>query len=401
MGELYDEMLEKDTDLSGLFGKRFKAVLQLPRYIRPGDSSPQARETALFAHQALALIPQRDVNIKHTLMGVARGIAINELIWEKLPRGPLAGAWVPVDTIDRPMWRFAFDAPERRLHVRRRTALPVLAPPLKFQRFTYGTKDNPWGKDALLDLLYWFYFLKKHGAKYWALHTERFAMPHVDASYKHRPGNTPEAESYNKEQQLALLKIVDEIKTGSAAIHPDGTTIKFLEAARGGDASYGSFISWLTRGEALLILGEVDTSGLARGPGSFAKSVVSNDVRLETVQHDAKLLSAHESDTLLRWITEINFGPDAPAPKMVYDAMDAADRTQRAKGIESALAAGEKVPRSYARMTWQVQEVEVGEEFIQRSPSQRAAARPVPQEPEPQEEAEEEPQEDEEEEPAE
>src|SRR5436305_657964 len=37
LGSLYDRMLEDDTDLAGLWDKRLKALLQLPRFIRPAD----------------------------------------------------------------------------------------------------------------------------------------------------------------------------------------------------------------------------------------------------------------------------------------------------------------------------------------------------------------------------
>ena len=35
----------------------------------------------------------------------SHGVSIEEVMWERMPRGPLAGAVVPVDPIDRPMHR--------------------------------------------------------------------------------------------------------------------------------------------------------------------------------------------------------------------------------------------------------------------------------------------------------
>ncbi|HET9212058.1 MAG TPA: DUF935 family protein [Thermoanaerobaculia bacterium] len=103
-----------------------------------------------------------------------------------------------------------------------------------------------------------------------------------------------------------------------------------------------------------MLLGEVDTSGLAKGPGSFAKSQVSNEVRLETVDHDAHLLGSFETDTLIRWMVLLNFGPDAPIPKSIYDSTDAPDRDQRMQGIANALNDGVSVPLGYYRMTMRV-----------------------------------------------
>src|SRR4051812_9154790 len=59
VGELYTRMIETDTTLAGLWEKRVKAVLSLPRFIRAADSTPAAEETALFVRTALSQIPLR------------------------------------------------------------------------------------------------------------------------------------------------------------------------------------------------------------------------------------------------------------------------------------------------------------------------------------------------------
>jgi phage gp29-like protein len=366
VGELYSRMVDTDTTMAGLWEKRVKAVLALPRFIRAADSSPAAEETAVFVRTALSQIPLRVVPISNTMEAILKGVAINEVLWERVSRGPLAGAWLPVDLIDRPMWRFGWSASDRSLHVVGNPIriTPIPAPPLKFQVLTYGTKDNPWGR-ALLDRLYWVWYLKKHASKYWALFVERFAQPLAKGTYPYKPGQ----EATNKEHQDRLLAILNTIRTGTAIALPEGLDVAFLEATRGGDASYAAFLSWLDRAEALLLLGEVDTSGLAKGPGSFAKSQVSNEVRLETVDHDAHLLGSFETDTLIRWIVLLNFGPDAPIPRSVYDSTDAPDRDQRMRGITNALNDGVPVPEGYYRMTMRVPAPAEGEPVVSRAPA--------------------------------
>jgi phage gp29-like protein len=363
VGELYSRMVDTDTTMAGLWEKRVKAVLSLPRFIRAADSSPAAEETALFVRTALSQIPLRVVPISNTLEAILKGVAINEIMWERVSRGPLAGAWLPVDLIDRPMWRFGWSMSDKTLHIlsNRLRFEPQPAPPMKFQVLSYGTKDNPWGK-ALCDRLYWVWYLKKHASKYWALFVERFAQPLAKGTYPYKPGQ----EATNKEHQDRLLAILSAIRTGTAIALPEGLDVAFLEATRGGDASYAAFLSWLDRAEALLLLGEVDTSGLAKGPGSFAKSQVSNEVRLETVDHDAHLLGSFETDTLIRWIVLLNFGPDAPIPRAVYDSTDAPDRDQRMRGITSALNDGVPVPLGYYRMTMRVPAPAEGEPVVTR-----------------------------------
>jgi phage gp29-like protein len=365
VGELYTRMVETDANIAALWEKRVKAVLALPRTIRAADASPLAEEIAVFVHTALALIPLRVVPISNTLEAVLKGVAINEVLWERQTRGALAGAWLPVDVIDRPMWRFGWSAKDRSLHVvphPGRTA-PVPAPPMKFQVLSYGTKDNPWGR-ALLDRLYWVWYLKRHASKFWSVFVERFAQPLVKGTYPFKA----DQDVANKANEDRLLAILSSIRTGSSIALPSGLDITFLEASRGGDASYSSFVSWLERAQGLLLLGEVDTSGLARGAGSFAKALISNEVRLETVQHDAHLLGSFESDTLIRWLVLLNYGPDAPIPKSVYDATDAADRSQRMRGITTALNDGVPVPLGYYRMTMRIPVPVENEPVVQPRP---------------------------------
>src|ERR1044071_3388732 len=80
VGELYSRMVDTDTTLAGLWEKRVKAVLALPRFIRAVDSSPAAEETAAFVRTALAQIPLRVVPISHTLDALLKGVAIHEVM---------------------------------------------------------------------------------------------------------------------------------------------------------------------------------------------------------------------------------------------------------------------------------------------------------------------------------
>ncbi len=97
LGELYDQMVDKDFGLAGLWEKRVKAVLALPHQIRPADSSPLAQQTADFVRAAMDAVPLPIANLQHNLGSILKGVAITEVLWEQVARGPLAGAWLPVD----------------------------------------------------------------------------------------------------------------------------------------------------------------------------------------------------------------------------------------------------------------------------------------------------------------
>jgi SPP1 gp7 family putative phage head morphogenesis protein len=385
-GELYDHMLQTDTALASFRRKRSDAVLALPRAIHPGDASREASEAADLCRWALGRIPSWSIILRHQLDSRSKGHAISEVVWDEVTRGPWAGAWVPVDLVDRPMWRFAWRYVDRqgrpvgtsqparsaqsgavtpasepdpgtlRLHVRRPGAAdPILAPAGAFLVLTHGTADDPRGA-AILDEVYWTWWLKKHGLKFYAVFLEKWGQPTAWGKYPHRGGRaaTDADKSANQASQAALLAALEAIQTNSAIAVPEGFQIDLLEATRSGDAGYERFVGLLDRYQALAYLGEVDTSGTAKGPGSFAKSEISNEVRLEKVELDAHDLGAHVRDQLFRPLVELNFGPDCPLPSFEIDTLDAGDREARKDGIDRAMRAQVAVPERYARLTWQV-----------------------------------------------
>lgn len=382
LGELYDHMLASDADLAAYFRKRHDAVLALPRRIVPADGSTAAREIADFCRWAIAQVPSFATNLAHQLEACEKGIAVDEFLWERVPRGAYAGAWVPVDLIDRPMWRFAFR--EGALHVRQALGGQLLeAPPGKFLVARYGTKDSCWGH-ALLDELYWIWWVKKQVLKFYATHLDRWADPALVGRYKHRIGGA-DAEATNEQDQATLLEAIETLRESAGIAIPQGLVLETLEAKRSGAATYEQLIALLTRAEATLVLGEVDTSGAAKGPGSFAKSQVSNEVRLEKVALDAHDLSAHLKDNLLRLLVGVNFGPDAPVPEWTIDTVEAEDRKLRGDGIQALLGMKQPVPRRYAYQTFQCPEPAPGEPVIESAaPAPLPAA---PREPEPSESA--------------
>ena len=399
LGEIYDRMLGSDLDLAGFHRKRKDAVLALPRLIVPTDASPEAKDTADFCHQALTLVPSFAVNLSHQLDAIAKGIAFEEMFWERLSRGRLAGAWVPVNLIDRPMWRFLFR--DGVLHVRRpKSAEPVAAPAGKFLVMRHATKDSPWGA-ALLDEVYWAWWLKKNGLKFFAVFLDKWAQPTAIGKYRHRSGGT-DAEKMNAADQTQLLGAIEAMQSEYGIVIPEGMAVELLEATRSGSASYESFIGLLTRSQALAFLGEVDTSGAAKGPGSFAKAQVSNEVRLEKVELDARELAAHLRDNLLRPLVAVNFGPEAPVPRVLIDTMAGTDRELRQKGMASVLELGLPVSKRELYLVHQVSEPGPGEETVSKekpAPPPPPQPPPAPQAPEPEEEPEDDPDEEPAEEP--
>ena len=355
LGQLWDDMLARDTFLAGLWMKRWKAYLGLPRYILPHDETPRAKEMALFARLALSEVPGLHTNLVHQAQMLTHAWAADEMLWQLRDRGPIKGKW-GLDLVDRPMWRFAYkmlpvpvpgSAPapgepqqlEPVLHVRRLGGSLVPAPPGKFLIARAWSKDNPWGGLGLLHHTYWYSYASEHAWKYWAVLIEKWAQPTAVGRYPRSrdPG-------VNEASVQTLFQAIDQIQTEYSIVVPSDLVIDLLEAKRGGEVSYKEFVGQANLAKALVMLGEADTSGAEQGQGSFARRRVSNEVRLETIRIDAHESDAHLTDNLLKPLIEVNFGPDAPAPYWWTEVDDAEDLKMRQERADALIAQGLPVP---------------------------------------------------------
>lgn len=364
LGGLYDEMLEKDTDLAAYEMKRREAVLALPRFVIPADSSPKALEAADFCRTVLSGIKSLETNFSHQLQSRSYGISFEELIWERLSRGPLTRAVVPVAMVDRPLRRFLFR--QGVLYVRQPAGKePILPPPGKFLVCRHGTKDQAWGK-PLLDKVYWPWLIKKHGWKFYSVFVEKFGQPTAIARYPSRPSLVVGADGVATRQDLQAkaLKIAEAIQSQYAVAIPEGIVIDLLEATRGGDGTYNQFIQLCSRSEAMVYLGEINTSGLRPGTGSYASDEVADRVSSRKVKLDSRDAGAHWKDELFVPMVQLNLGPDYPVPHLLIDHVDAEDREQRREGIQLLLDNRQPIPRRYFYMTLQAPEPREGEDVV-------------------------------------
>lgn len=371
-GELFGSLKRRSMVLPGLLGKRRDAVASLPRSIHPADGTPEAREVADFVRLALGMIRQRATVIAKQAEVPWWGCQVFELFWGKPTSGPLAGKIVITDIKDRPLDRFAFQRRTGELHVRKAASLrPELPPPGKFWTLQWGTRDTPWGA-PLADDVYWLVELERVGWRGWGGQLDRFGAPWTIGKYPSRPDST-EGRSANDRDVATLFEAMRSLRANKSIAIPQHVDLGLLESTLSG-GNFGQFLQLIHRGLAIAILGEVDTSGLAEGPGSFAKLLVTNSLRIEKLLGDAHFGQTAENDALINWLVYLNFGPDAPRPTSVWEVGEAEDRKTRQEGIQGALSVGLSVPEHLARMAYGVREPLPGEPVL----APRAASATTP-----------------------
>ncbi|MEM9558643.1 MAG: DUF935 family protein [Acidobacteriota bacterium] len=377
LGELYAVMSEKGGVLHAIYATLADHVLALERWIEPGDASPKAHEAAQLVRHALEGIASWETHLRHQMEARARGLAVDELIWDELARGPHAGALVPVEAIDRPIDRFCFKRPSAGaavLHVHRPDGKPTPAPPGKFLVARHGTKDSPWGR-AELDAQYVPWWMTQHFSLFWTIALDRWADPKPKLTFPWHAGRSDDARAANEEAQAQALETLAQIAGDDSIAVPEGWSLDLLEATRSASVSYEAAMLFWVRVMWLIALGEMQNSGLQPGHGSFAKDEVAKSLLVQRIKLVAKGLSSHIREALLRPITEVNFGPGVEPPHMRIDVSQAEDVVQRREGLAIARALGlERVPARYVRATLLVPEAQPGEEVFEW-PEERAPSR--------------------------
>lgn len=305
--------LHRDAEVNASLQKREAMIISRRWEIRPGADTPAGHAAAEFCRSALRRISIERI-AKSLLDAIVMGVSIVELVWANRPEGV-----VPVAAKHRDPQRFTFrDAqpePQLRLLTVEEPLDGIALPERKFIVHRYEDPNgNPWGL-GLGPVLFWPALFKRHGLAFALGAIEKIGQPTAIGIY---PPGTPE------DDQRKLLRALQVIGTEAGIILPEGMRIVLLEAVRDDVvANHLRFVRYMDDQIATIIC------------GSTLASVRHVRTLRELAAADARLLGATLSDTLLRWIVELNT-PGAPVPRIVWNMADPHDLRKRAE-IDSIL----------------------------------------------------------------
>lgn len=299
--EVYEEM-KNDAHVWACMTSRKSGVLSKNWDVLPASQDDKDKEIADFVKQNLLGL-NFEQDLRQMLDAVFEGFRVHETIWE-----PRAGKWWIKSLKARPQRRFNFGT-EGELRLITRTSLegePV--PGAKFLLVQHEADDdyNPYGV-RLFSKCYWPWMFKKHGFKFWAIFTEKYGMP--TAVGKHPPG-IPEHEK--QELLNALLAIVQD----AAIAIPNNAEVDFKEAKGEKAAIHELFINFCNQEISKAILSQTLTTEIG-DKGSYSAAQVHEDVKQEIVEADAKMVMTAVNTQPLRWLVDLNYGPQEEYPRFV------------------------------------------------------------------------------------
>lgn len=215
--------------------------------------------------------------------------------------------------------------------------------PRKFisHRYFYQADNTPYGR-GLGQLLYHPVIFLRRAVESWALCGDRYATPLAIATV------TSDATiKEKKEIEKALMNLSRQryvIMNQGWSIHfnkPQADAHFFTDQVN----SYTNMINKLISGET--------TAGEAQMGGSYSRDSISLSILQKRAQSLARGLANKLNKTLIRWLVDVNFGLEQPAPTLRWDFPED-NSTIDIGNLTALISAGFEMDRDWVEKTYKV-----------------------------------------------
>jgi len=300
---LYDEQVQ------GCFSKLMQEVTSRPWYIQQYSDKPGDIAVRDFVAEVLEEMPLDDI-YRGMAECLITGFSVGEIMWKKTKRGV-----IPFDIRMRDQRRFVFQESEdaytgftMRCLTFNRMFEGVELPQRKFIVSRYWTSHNgdPYGA-ALGRILYPLVKFRRRAIESYVLFGDRYATPTAVAKAP-LSASTRELDT--------LYGHLSNLSQETAMILPEGYELDFVVPS-GSPEVFKNLIDYIDKEISLVVCGE-DEAGRAEA-GSRASSQVANTIRVVRASELSERLSHTLSQTLVRWIVDLNFGTDVAAPTLTRE----------------------------------------------------------------------------------
>ncbi|MDD2367347.1 MAG: DUF935 family protein [Desulfuromonadaceae bacterium] len=353
---LYDH-IGRDSRVSSNLGTRARAVVGKEWTITPFSQEAIDIKVAEYVEKVFLGFPFDRARRSILRGGTLKGFALSEIMWDTSE-----GDTFIADMIYRHQRRFTFDTSGNILlktidnpmgmNVSIRDGLLLK----KFQHVAFGDEvETPYGV-GLGRELYWPWWFKKNGIKFWMMFCDKFAGPTVVGEYE--SGASPD-------DQDKLLSAAQAVHTNSSIIHPKGMSLSLLEAARSGSiTAYNDLVNFMNDEMTISILGQTATT--TGTPGKLGNEQAQEKVKDDLVKADADSLceafNARETG-VIRWLVDYQFPGLGRYPQMWVDCQEEEDKKTLAERDEklsvSMEKSGLKLSKSYYIRTHGLEEGDV------------------------------------------
>jgi phage gp29-like protein len=307
-----------DDEIAGALETRLSALLAVPWRLDPYEEDPVAKELWELIE------PHMEKLVRAAFGATPFGYSVFELVYAQGPRIGIA------QVRDLPFEWFTVDN-DGRLRYRKHGSSLLGEPVDEVYKF-FLTARNPTVRqptgDPLLSKLFWPWFFRSNGWKFWATFLERHGSPFTLGK---TGGNV----------QVMADNLVKMVQSGVAAVGKDDD-VQAISPGNAGDA-FDKFSTAVDKRIQKVVLGQTLTTDV-QGGGSFAAAKVQNFVREDRTLADVRMVlpTLQRVVNALCWL---NF-PGATPPSITMEAGEGL-ALERAKRDAILKNAGVRFARSY------------------------------------------------------
>lgn len=333
--ELAEEMEERDDHYYSVLATRRLALSGIAVSIDE-EASEDVPQDIIEAVEDLFDDEFPDV-VEDLMDALGKGYSCVEMMWAETD-----GLWKPQAFVWRDPKYFTFDYISRsevRL-ARLGTIDGDPLPPAKFLTHIPKLKAGIPIRGGFGRMAAWSFIFKSYSLKDWAAFLDIYGMPIRLGKY--HPGAT-------NEERRKLLSAVMNIASDAAAIIPETMAIELLEsksAAGGTRTPFEALGRYLDEQMSKRILGQTMT---ADSGGSLAQAKVHNQVRIDILRADARQLARTLNRDLVSWFVKLNWGDNAPVPKVHLPVAEPEDIAVLATAVSQLVPVGLRVKAAELR----------------------------------------------------
>ncbi|MGO8738617.1 DUF935 domain-containing protein [Rhodoblastus sp.] len=349
--ELAEEMEERDLHYLAVLSTRKRQLARLKPSIDEDHAKARGVDKKVIeAVKELVEAPEFRLLLEGMTDSFGKGYAAVEIMWTSVD-----GRWKPAAYLWRDPKYFTFDYVSRsELRLAELTTLDGLAlPPAKFVVHMPAIKAGVPIRAGFAWLAAWAWLFKQYTLKDWVSFLDIYGMPLRLGKY--HPSATPD-------ERRKLLQAVSRIAVDAAAIIPESMAIEFLEAKGNSDKPFEALGSYLDKQISKAILGQtMTTDGHA---GGLAQAKIHNEVRIDILEDDAEKLEFTLDRDLISWFVKLNFGDQAPRPRVKFPVAEPQDIAVKSTAIAQLIPMGLKVSQAAVRDIVGLPAPEDGEEIL-------------------------------------
>jgi len=314
--EIFEKMWILDDHIKGGLRIRKSKAFSFPWDVVPAEETPQAEEIAAWVAAALERLDIAESG-GDLWSAVPMGFGVNEVVWEqraeRLEIAKISGVHPKNITqkIEGPLIKA------------NGVEIETWNEPYKFVNLRYDSLfDAPDGLPVLA-ACYWPYTFKRLGWKFWATLLERFGIPSLAALFDSDAPVAKIADDVETVGEIAaaITAQMALLGSGGAIALNKIRDLKVLNPSGSGE-DFELFETACNNAISVAILGNTMTMD-SQSRGSQALGTVHQQITEDIGKADARFI-ARAINTLIRWMVDLNFGVDVPAPIFAWDTNGAA-----------------------------------------------------------------------------